>query len=101
MSKPAFYIREKVKVHNNLGNPSDPDNGHGILTVYVMESVTWSDDPADDEYLKGFGGCLTQDDAEVRAQAAEYLKSQAAVDAAYYDRYQAFIARMDKTEWEY
>lgn len=100
-AKPAFYIREKIEVYKNDGNPTHPYNGKKILTVSVMEKNQWFDDEDSDNVVDNFGGMFEQDDAAVRSEAAEYLKSQAASDAEYYDRYIAFTAKMDATEWEY
>lgn len=92
----TIKIKEIIKTYENSGNPSHPCNGQKILTVSVMEVTKW-----DEDIIKNFGGMFDQDDAQVRAEALAYASTQALADAEYFNRYQAFIARMDGTEWEY
>ena len=97
MTANPIKIKETIKTYENYGNPSHPCNGQQILTVSIVEVCPW----AGECIVKNFGGMFDQDDAQVRAEALNYFKTQAAADVAYFDRYQKFTARMDKTEWEF
>lgn len=92
----TIKIKETIEIYVNHGNPSHPCNGQKILTVSVMEISDWGDD-----IIKNFGGTFGQDDAKVRAEALAYARNQALADAEYFNRYQEFVHRMEKTEWEY
>lgn len=92
----TIKLKETIKTYQSTGNPSHPCNGQKILTVSVMEVTQWGED-----IVKNFGGTFDQDDAQVRAEALAYARTQALADAEYFNRYQEFIARMGETEWEY
>jgi hypothetical protein len=91
----TIKIKESIETYSN-GNQSHPCNGQKILTVSVMEVTEWGED-----IIRNFGGMFNQNDAEVRAEALEYAKTQALAEAEYLNRYQEFTARMNQTEWEY
>jgi hypothetical protein len=90
-------IKETIETYENSGNPSHPCNGQQILTVSVVEICPW----VGESIVKNFGGLFDQDDAQVRSEALSYYKTQAAADIVYFDRYQNFVAKMDKIEWEF
>jgi hypothetical protein len=94
-ANPIKIVEKNVTYKN--ADYSHPCNGQQILTVSVVEICPW----VGESIIKNFGGMFDQDDAQIRAEALDYYKNQAAADSAYFDRYQKFTARMDNTEWEY
>jgi len=99
--KTKIKIKETIETYQNSGNPSHPYNGQKILTVSVVEVADYGADIIIEDIIKNFGGEFDQDDVQVRSEAAAYASKQAEADAEYCNRYEAFVARRDETEWEY
>ena len=76
------YLTESASIHTNPGNSSDPFIGQSILTITL-----W----ADDERIDTFGGMLTQDDDQVRAEAAKAANGWDGLTGADVRAYDAFI----------